>query len=196
MTRSIKRRATDVPVFLLETEKEFPWTAEHRLASASHEQKWRGHFFALREIFIVPEGDRRRENSRRKEGTENEAQEGREREKRERERVADTTKATRRVNNICERNRGEAYLVAVRANCPRPSGVVAGARFRFPVSPPEEPRGPGSPSASPPPPRASRSPGSCRPAGIKGIRMFFFCLFTSAPQRCDQSATTLTTSCR
>lgn len=38
-----------------------------------------------------------------------------------------------------------AYVVAARANCPRLLGVVAAARFRFPVSPPEEPRDPGSP---------------------------------------------------
>lgn len=54
-------------------------------------------------------------------------------------------------------------------NCPRPSGVVAEARFRFPVSPLEEPRGPGSPSVSLLLPRASHFRGSCRPAGIKGI---------------------------
>lgn len=64
-------------------------------------------------------------------------------------------------------------MVAVRANCPRPWGVVAGARFRFPVSPPEEPRDPGLPSGSPLLPRASHFRGSCRPARIKGIPLFY-----------------------
>lgn len=53
--------------------------------------------------------------------------------------------------------------------------MVAGARFRFPVSPPEEPRGPGSPSESPLLPRASRFQGSCRPARIKGT-IFLSCI--------------------
>lgn len=87
------------------------------------------------------------------------------------------------LNNICVNKiyARIAYVAVAKVNCPRPSGVVAGARFRFPVSRPEEPRDPGSPSTSPPLPRASRSLSSCRPAGIK--RTLFIILFLVKPNQ-------------
>lgn len=81
------------------------------------------------------------------------------------------------MNNICvNRIWRAAYVVVERANCPRPSEVVAGVQFRFPVSPQEEPRDPGSLLASPLLPRASHFPGSCHPAGIKSILFFILSL--------------------
>lgn len=82
------------------------------------------------------------------------------------------TRTCPRIVYVNRNTRGIAYVVVARVNCPKPSGVVAGARFRFPVSPPEEPRDPGSPSASPLLPRALHSRGFCRPAGIKGTLFF------------------------